>query len=254
MQIISARLHTIKHMKKIEISENPSRGGNLVYIFTAISDLAALCGAKCETRVLPRPVVELTFEDGYEDCIRRELSDRIGDVFAINYKYSYFKENIKCKSLPKDDREILYCALISADLDDDKALIRRLLPVSDEYTLDGIYNFILSPLKTKWEGIVGYIPDYFGNAELKEFVRYLLDGREKVVYIDGGKVYDNNYTRLNRSALIESAGLDVFKEVILSGSGAIELYGALPKSDERYISEYYGARVFPKSENRADFD
>ena len=111
--------------------------------------------------------------------------------------------------------------------------------------MDGIYNFRLKLLKKKWEEIVSYMPEYFINTQLKEFIVYLLNGKKKKVYVESGKVYDCDFRRLNRGLLMDEK-LEkgkVIREILLSGSGSVDLSGELSDVDEFYLKEYYGENV-----------
>ena len=110
--------------------------------------------------------------------------------------------------------------------------------------MDGVYNFRLKPLKKKWGEVASYIPTSFLNTQLKEFITYLLENRKKRVYIDCGRVYDSHYRRLRRSMLLGGDGVEIVREVLLSGCGEVELCGDIPKDDEFYLKEYYSDKIY----------
>ena len=96
----------------------------------------------------------------------------------------------------------------------------------------------------KWEEIAGYIPPYFSNFELKEFITYLIGEKKgKKVFVESGKVYDKRFNRLKRVNLLPSGQLGVIKEILISGASEIELKGNLPENEEKYLKEYFGDKI-----------
>ena len=134
-------------------------------------------------------------------------------------------------------------SLIAADFDDDKKYALNKLKCCREIAIDGVYNFRLKPLKKKWQDVTDCIPQCFLSTQLKEFITYLLENKRKRVYIDGGKVYDSHYRRLNRSSLLGGDGVKIIREVLLSNCGEIDITGNIPKEDEYYLREYYTDKI-----------
>ena len=67
--------------------------------------------------------------------------------------------------------------------------------------------------------------------------------KEKITYIDDGRVYDCHYRRLKRSSLLDGDTAKIVREVLLSNCGEVELSGAIPKEDEYYLKEYYTDKI-----------
>ena len=174
-------------------------------------------------------------------------------MIAVGYKYDYFKKDIPASGLKDFEREILYSALIAADIDEDKRYIVKRTRIFDEYVIDGIFNFRLVPLRHKWEEITGYIPLVFTDKQLREFVRYLIgEKRSKKAIVQGGRVYDGNYNLLERSKLLPAlpgmAEGNILREVILSASGRVEVGSEIPDTDKKYLRDFYGGRIFFRGE------
>ena len=88
----------------------------------------------------------------------------------------------KTGSLKTDSR-----SLSSKNLN--KKYIIKKLKSFTEYSVDGIFNFRMKPLKQKWNEIISYIPKSFGVTGLKEFVSYLIKDKAGVkVYYENGKI------------------------------------------------------------------
>ena len=67
----------------------------------------------------------------------------------------------------------------------------------------------------------------------------------KKVYIENERVYDKNFNRLQR-CLLTNLDIDearVIREVILSGSGEVELNDKPSEIDEYYLKEYFGDKI-----------
>ncbi len=233
-------------MSEIKISESSIRYNNVNYLYQTLGDIITQIDAKVDVKN-GRNRYELSVDvpEGFKELFVAEAEDKIADVIAINYKYNYFKRNICPSGLSQNERELLYMALISADLDEDKKYIVRKLRAFSEYSIDGIFNFRMKPLKEKWGEIISYIPPTFASTALKDFISYLIkDKRGKKIYFENGKVYDKHYNLLKRIELVgTSEELSAVKEIILSGAGEIELISPLPDKDEYYVKEFFGERV-----------
>lgn len=232
-------------MSLISVSECAKNNNNLVYINESLSDLF-FKKEQCEFS----SDKDIYFANFYVDddlfpVAREEIADKIADVICVAYKYEYFEDEIMLGGLKSLDKEILLSSLISADIDDDKRYVKSVLNFGTKISLDGFYNFRIAPLRRKWREIIGYIPSYFTEGELKEFVSYLIgEKRGRKVYVENEKVYDRRYNRLKRSDLIpQGKGLKLVKEVLLSGAGEVLVKGKIPEKDEKYLKEYFGEKI-----------
>ena len=231
-------------MAYITVSERDYNENNLYYVKNAVSDVLIGTGSTFDIfRAGSRSVLKINCTEGYEQTLCAETADKIAEVVAIKYKYDFFKKSVEARGLTEGEKEILLAGIIAADLDDDKKYVFDKIKTQDEVAIDGVYHFRLTPLKKKWTEIISYIPLGFPNTGLKEFIGFLLENKKKRIYIDDGKVYDSHYRRLNKSELL-GGELSLLKEVLLSNCGEIELSGAIPEGDEKYIKEFYGDRIF----------
>ena len=232
-------------MAEITVSERDYNENNLYYVKSAVADILNGTKSTCTiTRAGSRSILKTVCQDGYEETICAEIADKIAEVVAIKYKYDFFKGKVEARGLTEKEKEILLAGIIAADLDDDKKYAFDKIKGHSDVAVDGVYHFRLSLLKKKWAEIISYIPVGFPNAGLKEFIGFLLENKKKRIYIDDGKVYDSHYRRLNKSELLGGGELSVLKEVLLSNCGEIELSGTIPVSDEKYLKEFFGDRIF----------
>ena len=231
-------------MAEIIVSDKKIKERNLFYIKNHLKCLSGHLGFSCETiETEDRTELRVSCPDYYADVVAIEISDKLSEIIAINYKYDFFKKRVLIYGLKDVEYEILMASIISADLDDDKKYIFNKIKDEKNIYMDGFYNFRLKNLKLKWEEIVSYIPHYFINSQLKDFISYLIENKKKKVYIDNGKVFDTNYKRLKRSELLDGDCVNIVREVILSNCGEVELSGDIPKEDETYLKEYYGDKI-----------
>lgn len=237
-------------MARITVTEKDYNERNLYYVQSNTAEILNSTGSRFGvSRMGSRSVLWINCPDEYKEIIASEIADKLAEVVVINYKYSFFKKNIYLYGLSECENEILMASLIAADLEEDKRYAYERFKGKDEVALDGVFNFRLQALKKKWNEIVGYVPSGFINAQLKEFISYLLENKKKKIYIEGGRVYDAHFRRLKRCELLGGDALNIVREVLLSNCGEIELTGNLPKEDEKYLKEYYGDKIIFSSRN-----
>lgn len=231
-------------MNQIKISDSEIEEGGVYYIANSIQGLVEEFGGNTVIeKKADRIIAKIYCKPTYLDLFRSEIEDKVADVLAIKYKYEFFKRKICPMGLNAYQSEILYTALISADIEDDKRYIIRKIRGLDGYVLDGIYTQLLPPLKNKWQEIVSYIPLFFDGNKLCDFVSFLVsEKRGKRVIVEGTKVYDGNYNRLKRSLLLDGEG-DVLREVLLSASGNVDVLSTLPEETVRYLKSFFGGRI-----------
>ena len=240
-------MHRLRSMSQIKITESAVRGENLIYIKETLYAVNKQLGCIVDLRSgKNRCELSIDAPSSYRDLVVSEVEDKIADVIAINYKYSFFKRNVNLSGLKPIESELLLTTLISADIDEDKRYVVKKLKSFQEYALDGIFNFRMKPLKEKWYEILTYIPPEFQPNQLKEFIIYLIkDKNGKKVYFDDGCVYDKRYNLLKRRALLfgDSKEIPFVKEILLSGAGEVEIATSLPCEDERYLKELFGEKA-----------
>lgn len=229
-------------MRELKITECGSQSENIDYVKRAINSSVNDLGGKIETSYGKiRAVLTVKIDDLYVDYLKSQVEDRIADVISVKYKYAYFKRNVTTGGIGEFEKDLLRIALIAADIDEDKRYVIRRIREYDEYALDGIYNFRLLALRRKWQEVSGYIPSVFKREQLKEFIAYLLnEKRNKRVFVDGGKVYDADYNRLDKTALAGGDGDGrIIREILLSASGSVGVKSRIPELDEKYIRMFY---------------
>lgn len=232
----------------VTISDLGANAENILYIKQGLNELINHTGGEIRTTAsFDRAYIKIDCPEYYGDIIKCETIDKIAEVIAIKYKYDFFKKEIKVGGLCENEKEILYASLISADFEDDKKYTFEKIKNFDTISIDGMFNFMLMPLKRKWKDIVSYMPQCFLSGQLKDFILYLLEPKRKKAYVDNGRVFDNNYRRLKRADLLDGENVKITREVLLCNCGEIEITGKIPQDDEKYLKEYYGDRIIFRS-------
>lgn len=235
-------------MREIKITESSIKYNNLLYLKISLEDILEQMNASANLiRLKNRSEFTVKLPLEYLEIFLLELRDKIADIIAINYKHNFFKRNVKFTGLSEVESELLITSLISADIEEDKKYVIKKLKGFEEYSLDGIFNFRMKPLKEKWKEIIGYIPPSFTKSQLKDFISYLIkDKKGKRVYVDGESVYDKRFNKLNRNKLLssDSGNLTVTKEILLSGAGEIELCSPVNDNENKYLKEFYENKIY----------
>lgn len=232
-------------MTEIRISDGIERENGLYYIKNSVAEITEKAKASARLNSAgKRSDVVFDCPEYYSEILQAEISDRVAEVVAVGYKYRFFKSAIKISGLNPIEKEILLASLIAADLKDDKKYVYDRVKAFKTVNIDGLFNFRLKPLKKKWQDIADYMPTVFIDGQLKDFIVFLLENKKKRTYIDGCKVYDNYYRRLKRCSLLGGDEGRIVREVLLSDCGEVEIRGDIPETDEKYLKEFYGDKIF----------
>lgn len=233
-------------MSKFCVSDASSRVDYMMYLHDGLSPLLIECGASVGlSNDGDRCVLAVESEKHAEELILCEVQSLAAEILVVGYKYEYFCQKINPQGLTEGERELLLSALISADELEDARYVRRKFQGKKEFAIDGIFHFLLSPLREKWDEIVGYIPSVFVRGELVDFVTFLIgEKRPKTCYVDGKSVCDSTFRPLRRIRLTAgNSRLAVVRELLLAGATDVDLVGSISADDERYIRDFFGDRV-----------
>ena len=231
-------------MVKIKITDTERQSGGIDYTAKSIAPLVGDLGGEMQTfKGFGRAELTVSCPERYQDLFRSEIESKVAEVLAISHKNAFLRRKIHPAGLSGYQMEILYTAVISADIEDDKRYILRRLRGLENYHLDGVYNFKLRPLKNKWKEIAGYIPMVFSHKQLVDFVAFVAgEKRGKRVIVKDGKVFDGNYNLLQKSVLLGER-VDIIKEILLSASGSVQVSGKISQEQEKYLKGFFGKRV-----------
>ena len=232
-------------VEKLVVEQNVVKGRSNLYIQYLYNKLKTLVvPSKLEMELLDEKDGCCLVCQGNETSLaqmRRLANEHISDIFAIGYKYEFFKAHLALPLLSKEDRFLLYSALVSADYKEDKRYASRRLGSFEDCSIDGVYNFRLSELRSRWQEVLEYIPTDFGKYELEGFVDYIVSENDGKAYLKDGKVYDENYRELRKSELLGEKSL--ISEVLLSGAGSVYCFGRVDEATGEFLQKYYKEKV-----------
>ena len=232
-------------MGKLTVAQNAYKGRSDLYIQYLYNKLKTSIEAS-------KAKIEL-FEEANGFCLvcrgeesslaqmRQLANEHISDILAVGYKYEFFKAHLALPLLSKEDKFLLYSALVSADYKEDKRYASRRLGVFEDCSIDGVYNFRLAELKTRWREVLEYIPADFGKYELEGFVDYIISENDGKAYLKKGKVYDENYREQQKSELLGEKSL--ISELLLLGAGSVYCFGRVDEATEQFLRKYYKEKV-----------
>lgn len=212
------------------------------YLYGKITDKFSFLPAVGEkVKSGDRTSVVFQAEGKYCPYIRKFTEESVADVIAIGYKFRYFEQTLILPFLSEEEKDFLFCALVSADYLEDHAYVREKLKGHDEYCIDGTFHFRLAPLKERWKKIAEYVPKEFNQSSLESFIDFLVGEGENKVFLKDGKLYDEDYRALEKSALLGKR--TIIREILLSGAGNVYCFGDTEKSTELFLKKYYKEKV-----------
>lgn len=227
-------------MAEIKISEEQSNGEYITYLYYAIADELALYRGRGKLIFGDgRTALSVSYQQGAGHVLNL-LREKIAEVICIGYKYRYLQNRLNV-CLGERERKNLVAALISADLDGDKAYVRQKLTAANELAIDGVYHFRLSALREKWERIADYVPEGFSNGDLKKFCDFLVGESCKKIYVKGKCVFGDNFAPLRRSKL--AGGEDIQTEILLADAGYVYCLGEVEEGIGDFLQKYYADRA-----------
>ncbi len=227
-------------MDEIIISEKTQNSAYITYLYNSVSELLAREGGRGELLFLGERTVLRISVRGEKERIRAQLCEKTAEIIAIGYKYRFLRQKLSV-CLSGREKKLLCAALIAADLDGDKAYIKRKLERTKEYCIDGFYTFRLELLRAKWEKIIEYIPQGFSSCDLKRFCDFLVGESSKKIYVKGNSVFGENFLPLRRSRLTGEE--DVETEIMLSDAGYVFCLGNVEESVGDFLQKYYAERA-----------
>ena len=109
--------------------------------------------------------------------------------------------------------------------------------------MDGVFHFRLQELKRRWEEIAGYVPIDMGETSLNGFLGFLIEDGVGKIFVKNGRVYDENYHQLSKSAL--TAKRSIITEIVLSGAEKVYCFGETERTTALFLRKHYkGKAIF----------
>lgn len=229
-------------VEEITITQNGFDSRYMSYLFGRVKERFSFLPAEFEMKNEgEQTAIALKTERAYCPYIRRFTEENLAEVIAVGYKYTYFKERLHLPLLSDEKKRLLITALVGADFREDKAYALRRFRGNENYCLDGVYHFRLRELISRWQEIVEYVPVSMGESSLNGFLEFLSEDGVGKLFIKDGKVYDEEYRILRKSALTGKE--TVIGEIILSGAERVYCFGETDKATAVFLKKYYGAKA-----------
>ncbi len=227
-------------MNLITVSERLEKSPYITYLYNTLAEVLVHTGG-AEELLLGGERAAIRIHAGRDEAlVKAQLIDRISEIIGIGYKYGFLSGKLNV-CLPKKEKRLLCAALIAADFEGDRAFIRRKIEGTEQYSIDGFYNFRLGMLREKWAKIVDYIPVSFSSGDLKHFCDFLVGESRRKIYVKGNAVYGENFVPLRRSRLMGEEDLET--EIMLSDAGFVYCLGKVEDSLEDFLQKYYAERA-----------
>lgn len=220
------------------ISDEKENSAFIAYLYNAMAGTLLRADAQGELVLGDRALFKINAPR--KSAVLPALKDKIAEVIAIGYKHRFLKERVRA-ALGKREKKLLVAALISADLEGDKAYIVKRMDDIREFPIDGFYNFRLSALREKWDRIINYIPAGFSLPDLKKFCAFLVGEGKKRVYLKGRTVLGENFVPLTKSRLTGEE--DAETELLLSDAGLVCCIGKVEEPLSEFLKKYYAERA-----------
>lgn len=229
-------------MEEITITQNGFDGTYTSYLFGKVRERFSFLPASIDMeRDGDFTEIAVKTERAYCPYVRRFVEENVADVIAVGYKYAFFEKRLCLPLLTATEKRLLITALVAADFKEDKSYVARRLCGFESYSLDGVFHFRLKELKKRWEGVVEYVPTDMGASSIESFLEFLTEDGESKLFLKGGKVYDEEYRLLSRSALTGKAS--AVGEILLGGAGQIYCFGETDEETRDFLKKYYVGRV-----------
>lgn len=224
---------------EITVSDDKQHGAYITYLYNRIAESVIAERGSAILRFDDRAnlIIKLVRES---ESVKKTLVREIAEIIGVGYKNKYLEEKLKV-SLSKRENKLLRAALIAADCEGDAAFIRRKITPSNEYAIDGIYNFRLARLREKWDKIISYVPVGFSSEDLMHFCEFLVGESKNKIYLRGNVVFGENFAPLRRSRLTGEE--DIETEILLSDAGYVYCLGDVSEQLCDFLQKYYAERT-----------
>ena len=229
-------------VEAITITQNGFDCRYMSYLYAKVRERFSFLPATCDLkREGEFSEIEFTTERAYSPYVRRFAEENIADVLAVGYKYAYFEKHLTLPLLTPKQKRLLFTALVAADYAEDKSYALRRLRGAKEYSVDGVYHFRLRGLVRRWEEIADYIPTDMGESSLNGFLDFLTEDGEGKLFLKGGKVYDEEYRPLSKSALTGEES--PICEILLGGAERVYCFGETDRETKAFLQRFYGSKA-----------
>ena len=231
-------------VEKITITQSGFNEGYVDYLQNKVQERFSFLPSTCDMRSDGEGcLLEFQTETAYCPYVRKFAEDNIADVIAIGYKYAFFEKKLFLPLLSKEQKRLLFTALVAADYREDKSYALKRLKGFSSYSLDGVFHFRLQELSRRWQSVADYVSPDLGERELEGFLGFLTEDGIGKLYLKDGKVYDEDYRVLSRSKLTGEES--TVGEILLGNAERVYCFGKTSEKTAAFLKKYYdGKAVF----------
>ena len=153
----------------------------------------------------------------------------IEKILLIDIKLKYFKKKLGIENL-EGNSLLLIAEMMFFDNRYEKSYLRHHLSRETEYSISGIFNFILSDIRNNWDYLIELYRAVDGNSyDMEELSRYIHDSAAD----DVKRIYLAN--SMNRIRMVDIAKGEILDTVSMPDSRELELFMNIISSHATHI-------------------
>ena len=198
-------------------------------------------------------------ENAHKHTVCGIIKSALVEMLSQQAKYEYLKDKLPLPMLTSGERSLLLSALVEFDRECEKQLITRAFTLTDGLSIDGVFNFRMRELKSRWDEIGDLTSEnsfYLADKEIfYELVKFLfsaikpkikglsidMDGDQYVLraHENGQRlrvVYDDEQLMCS---LIEYAPLEIYFEDEIVQNGTMKKLSKLFSIKQKNADNIY---------------
>lgn len=202
----------------------------------------------------------LAVDPQYAEEIKGIIGQSVAEAIVYYYKFDYLASSINLGITNSAAHNSFVQALVVFDKQTDKDIIIDSLRLENRLVIDSFYEFMLSPLRERWEQIVSVvmesIPVLLKDRSVAELTRYFVDSSNGVaaevnLYVDNSSVTldvggDKQPLTFDTTADYQT---DLVCEIISLSPKKIIIHGqaAVARQIENALSSVFYGKIFLKN-------
>lgn len=161
------------HQLSLSISQDKSKW--LIPNKALLNNIKKIDGIFAQQIVNDRVIYCYACEDEYKNILESNIVDYLIELYLTNVKKEYIKKSIKVTT---EYYNILISILTGFDRESEEKLLRKIIVLGGDYSIDGYFYFRLQELIERWGEICALAKEnafFFSNKEtLLELIRFLM--------------------------------------------------------------------------------
>lgn len=246
-------------MFELTVSTNKAKASDISFLMSFLkAPIKSIKGIIVSEEFDGRVKAAIAVPDESKDYAVSLVFDAISEVIIRDYKFEYFKNNIKLGLSNKVTETAFLKALSLYDKTADKEYIKKELWLSSEILIDSFYSFRLWELEKRWEMVASLISEnakfIFMSGSFTELLKFLIlstacETGEVHIHLGEGNIYCNEQSGRELFNMIyidkdESSKINILLELISLAPEKIVIYKDLEKTElANDISNIFDGRV-----------